>query len=122
MQLIDLREARLSGMAAELAAAIAVGQDCPVCGSHDHPRLASPATGAPTRADEQSLRRRVDDAEVAQELVADQMRGYQARLAPAREGPVPARRSRCRPRAMPPGCGSPPPRRAPPRSPGSSPS
>ena len=88
-QLIDLREARLSGMAAELAAAIAVGRDCPVCGSHDHPRLASPATGAPTKADEQSLRRRVDDAEVAQELVADQMRGYQARLAPAREAAGP---------------------------------
>ena len=88
-QLIDLREARLSGMAAELAAAIAVGRDCPVCGSHDHPRLASPASGAPTRADEQSLRRRVDDAEVAQELVADQLRGYQARLAPAREGAGP---------------------------------
>ena len=88
-QLIDLREARLSGMAAELAAAIAVGEDCPVCGSHDHPRLASPATGAPTKADEQSLRRRVDDAEVAQELVADQLRGYQARLAPAREAAGP---------------------------------
>ncbi len=88
-QLIDLREARLSGMAAELAAAIAVGRDCPVCGSHDHPRLASPASGAPTKADEQSLRRRVDDAEVAQELVADQLRGYQARLAPAREAAGP---------------------------------
>ena len=88
-QLLDLREARLSGMAAELAAAIAVGQDCPVCGSLDHPRLASPATGAPTRTDEQALRRRVDDAEVAQELVADQLRGYQARLAPAREAAGP---------------------------------
>jgi exonuclease SbcC len=88
-QLLDLREARLSGMAAELAAAIAVGQDCPVCGSLDHPRLASPATGAPTRTDEQALRRRVDDAEVGQELVADQLRGYQARLAPAREAAGP---------------------------------
>jgi DNA repair protein SbcC/Rad50 len=84
-QLIDLREARLSGMAAELAAAVAVGEDCPVCGSHEHPRLASPATGAPTRTDEQTLRRRVDDAEVAQELVADQVRGFRARLEPARE-------------------------------------
>ncbi len=88
-QLIDLREARLGGMAAELAAAIAVGQDCPVCGSHEHPRLASAATGSPTKRDEQALRRKVDDAEVAQELVADQMRGYQSRIAPAREAAGP---------------------------------
>ena len=121
-QLIDLREARLSGMAAELAAAIAVGQDCPVCGSHDHPRLASPATGAPTKADEQSLRRRVDDAEVAQEMVADQSAVSRPGSRPPARSPVTPRRSRCGPRAMPPGCGSPPPRRALPRSPGSSPS
>ncbi len=88
-QLIEIREARLGGMAAELAAAVAVGQDCPVCGSHEHPRLASAPTGAPTKAEEQAVRRRVDDAEVAQELVADQVRGYQARLGPAREAAGP---------------------------------
>ena len=88
-QLIDLREERLGGMAAELAAAIAVGQDCPVCGSHEHPRLASAPHGTPTKSDEQALRRKVDDAEVAQELVADQVRGYKARLGPAREAAGP---------------------------------
>ncbi len=38
---LDLRERRLSGMAAELAGGLIPGQDCPVCGSTAHP---SPAT------------------------------------------------------------------------------
>ena len=38
---LNLREARISGMAAELAGALAVGCSCPVCGSAEHP---SPAT------------------------------------------------------------------------------
>ncbi|MFI7115642.1 AAA family ATPase [Amycolatopsis sp. NPDC049868] len=38
---LDLRERRLEGMAAELAAGLHAGEDCPVCGSTDHP---SPAT------------------------------------------------------------------------------
>jgi exonuclease SbcC len=40
---LRLREARLSGMAAELAGRLSRGDPCPVCGSVDHPR---PATGA----------------------------------------------------------------------------
>lgn len=40
---LDLRSRRLDGMAAELAAALEPGQDCPVCGSVDHP---SPAIAA----------------------------------------------------------------------------
>ncbi|MGC7097137.1 AAA family ATPase [Amycolatopsis lurida] len=35
--LLDLRERRLSGMAAELAAKLADGDPCPVCGSAEHP-------------------------------------------------------------------------------------
>ncbi|OKJ97313.1 AAA family ATPase [Amycolatopsis sp. CB00013] len=38
---LDLRERRLEGMAAELAAGLHAGEDCPVCGATDHP---SPAT------------------------------------------------------------------------------
>ena len=38
---LDLREQRISGMAAELAVGLAAGCSCPVCGSAEHP---SPAT------------------------------------------------------------------------------
>lgn len=40
---LDLRARRLDGMAAELAASLQPGRDCPVCGSVDHP---SPAIAA----------------------------------------------------------------------------
>jgi exonuclease SbcC len=38
--LLDLREARLAGMAAELADGLAEGCACPVCGATEHPDLA----------------------------------------------------------------------------------
>ncbi|ASR37972.1 exonuclease SbcC [Prauserella marina] len=37
---LDLRELRLAGMAAELAAGLDAGDACPVCGSAEHPSLA----------------------------------------------------------------------------------
>lgn len=61
---LDLREARLSGMAAEIAAQLAVGSECPVCGSADHPHKAAPAAGAPDADAERVARALVDDAEV----------------------------------------------------------
>jgi exonuclease SbcC len=42
--LLDLREARLTGMAGELAEALSVGSPCPVCGSCAHPVPATRAT------------------------------------------------------------------------------
>jgi exonuclease SbcC len=39
---LDLRERRLNGMAAELAAELADGSACPVCGSGEHPAPAKP--------------------------------------------------------------------------------
>jgi exonuclease SbcC len=47
-----LREARLAGMAAELAAGLRPGTGCPVCGSSDHPRPAMPGTTPATPDDE----------------------------------------------------------------------
>ncbi|WP_333770613.1 AAA family ATPase [Streptomyces sp. IBSBF 2435] len=48
----DLREARISGIAAELAGELADGEPCRVCGSADHPAPARPAGNRVTRADE----------------------------------------------------------------------
>ncbi|AGM09454.1 AAA family ATPase [Amycolatopsis keratiniphila] len=57
---LDLRERRLEGMAAELAAGLHAGEDCPVCGSTDHP---SPATHTGGLVDPEDERR----AEVAEQ-------------------------------------------------------
>ncbi|WP_281178272.1 SbcC/MukB-like Walker B domain-containing protein, partial [Nocardioides jensenii] len=60
---LELCEARIRGMAAEIATDLAVGASCPVCGSADHPHKAEPAPGAPTATAEKEARRRLDDAE-----------------------------------------------------------
>ncbi|WP_227996601.1 AAA family ATPase [Nocardia australiensis] len=45
-RVLDLRERRLAGMAAELAGRLSDGDPCAVCGSVDHPAPALPASGA----------------------------------------------------------------------------
>ena len=45
--LLDARQRRLDGMAAELAGALIPDQPCPVCGAADHPSPAAPALGGP---------------------------------------------------------------------------
>jgi exonuclease SbcC len=67
-QWLDLRARRLEGMAAELAAQLTEGADCPVCGSIEHPRPATHAGPAVTAADERSARQ---SAEAAESLLAD---------------------------------------------------
>jgi DNA repair protein SbcC/Rad50 len=73
--LADLREQRIAGMAAELAAGLGVDDACPVCGSADHPSPAQPADGAVTKADEDTARvaeqSRALDAEVAAAALAE---------------------------------------------------
>lgn len=81
--LVEIREQRLDGMAAEIAGKLAVGACCPVCGSDDHPSLASPAPGAPDEAAEREARREVDDLEVVVEAHAQQVRGLESQLAAA---------------------------------------
>ena len=61
---LEIREARLQGMAAEIALDLAVGACCPVCGSADHPQKAVPETGAPSAASEKAARSTLDDAEL----------------------------------------------------------
>ncbi|GAA3224708.1 AAA family ATPase [Nonomuraea helvata] len=49
---LDLRQARIDGMAAELARDLSEGRPCAVCGSDHHPDPASPAPSAPSADDE----------------------------------------------------------------------
>ncbi|WP_127468102.1 SMC family ATPase [Streptomyces sp. B27] len=50
---LDLRERRLRGIAAELAAGLVAGEPCTVCGSAEHPAPASPGNGHVDRATEE---------------------------------------------------------------------
>lgn len=75
---LEIREARLDGMAAEIAGALAVGAGCPVCGSHDHPRLAVASVGSPDAAAERAARKDVDDAEGVLVVLDDQLRQSEA--------------------------------------------
>ena len=77
-QWLDLREERLAGIAAELAASLSSGEPCPVCGSAEHPSVAVPAETAVTAAGEAAARTASDDAAEASRLL-------DATLATARE-------------------------------------
>jgi exonuclease SbcC len=80
---LDLREQRISGMAAELAGSLAVGCSCPVCGSAEHP---SPATSAMTvsRADEDAARQRFEDADFECLAIRESVTGLQTQIEGAR--------------------------------------
>ncbi|GAA4032884.1 SMC family ATPase [Allokutzneria multivorans] len=73
--LLDLRQRRLHGIAAELAEGLAEGQPCPVCGGEEHPSPASRTAERVTEADErraesveqQALRRRDSASEAVRE-------------------------------------------------------
>lgn len=83
--LLDLRRARIEGMAAELAGALAVGADCPVCGSVDHPHPAVPAPGAPDDAAEKAATKALDDAKSVEHLRQTERRDLETRLAASAE-------------------------------------
>ncbi len=70
-RLIALQDARIEGMAAELAGSLAAGCHCPVCGSAEHPAKAAAAPDAPDAAAERAARSDIDSAAVL-ELAFDQ--------------------------------------------------
>ncbi len=76
---LDLRERRITGMAAELAGALAVGCSCPVCGSVDHPAPAA-ASGAISRADEDAARERYENADFESQNVRELVATLSTRL------------------------------------------
>ena len=67
---LSLREARLAGIAAELAGQLADGQDCPVCGSFEHPAPAAPATRIVTASDERAAAEGYERMEEARDQAA----------------------------------------------------
>jgi exonuclease SbcC len=95
---LGVREARINGMAAELAGALAVGCACPVCGSSSHPAPAHGAGSAVGRAQEDAARKVHEDAAFVQQghevrvatLLAE-LDGLTARLAGVDTGSLPDR-------------------------------
>ncbi len=73
---LDLRERRLAGMAAELAAGLTHGGPCAVCGSLEHPHPAQPADD---HADEQSEQ----EALARHEAAAQRLRAVEGELSDA---------------------------------------
>jgi exonuclease SbcC len=63
----DVREERIAGIAAELAADLVDGQPCRVCGAEGHPAPARPAERQVTRADEDAAARAHQQAQAGYE-------------------------------------------------------
>ncbi|MFE2721133.1 AAA family ATPase [Kitasatospora sp. NPDC059327] len=79
----DLRERRLTGMAAELAAQLRAGEACRVCGSPEHPEPARPASGQIGAADEERARAAQTRAEQAADTAERELAGLRVREATA---------------------------------------
>ncbi|WP_327091257.1 AAA family ATPase [Nonomuraea sp. NBC_01738] len=82
---LDLRQARLDGMAAELARDLRDGDPCAVCGSPDHPRPASPAATAPSADDERAAQADHERAQAARDDAERALLTLRASLATAAE-------------------------------------
>ncbi|MQA12456.1 MAG: AAA family ATPase [Pseudonocardiaceae bacterium] len=72
-RLLELRARRLDGMAAELAAELADGDPCPVCGSAEHPLPAAPSLNVVSEANERAAERTEQAAADARERASAAM-------------------------------------------------
>ncbi|WP_424214926.1 AAA family ATPase [Streptomyces sp. BI20] len=82
---LDLKEARLRGIAAELAQALAAGEPCAVCGSAEHPAPARPAPDQVDRAAEEEARAAHERAEARRTELDGRLAGLRDTLAELRE-------------------------------------
>lgn len=82
---LAVQERRITGMAAELAGALAVGGCCPVCGSAEHPSPARALPDAPDEAAERDARRVLDDAETHRHAREEAVRDLRTRIALAEQ-------------------------------------
>jgi exonuclease SbcC len=80
----DVRTARLDGMAAELAAGLADGHDCPVCGATEHPRPAAATGPSVGKAEEDAARAAAEAAETAHQSARDRLAAADQELAALR--------------------------------------
>ncbi|MGH3386874.1 MAG: SbcC/MukB-like Walker B domain-containing protein, partial [Nocardioidaceae bacterium] len=80
---LDIRQARLDGMAAEIALRLQVGEPCPVCGSTEHPDEARPAGDAVAETDERAAERLMQQAEQVRAAADADVRRCETALAAA---------------------------------------
>jgi exonuclease SbcC len=78
---LDLRERRLDGMAAELAAALPDGAPCPVCGSVEHPAPANRDVRLVDPAEERAAEEAEQAADAVRQRVVAALEEAKARLA-----------------------------------------
>ncbi|RZQ63575.1 AAA family ATPase [Amycolatopsis suaedae] len=83
--LLDVRERRLRGMAAELAEGLAHGFACPVCGSEDHPAPARPGLEQIGDAEERAAEQAEHVARQDRETAAAAAKEADTRLVTLRE-------------------------------------
>lgn len=79
--LLDLRQRRLDGMAAELAGRLIDQRPCPVCGALEHPRPAVTDVAAVSEADEQNAVEAERRTQQAREAANERLRVTERRLA-----------------------------------------
>ncbi|WP_030505295.1 AAA family ATPase [Microbispora rosea] len=82
-RLQEVRQARIDGMAAELAAGLVAGAPCAVCGATEHPSPAAPAGRAATADDEQAAQEAFEAAQRAREEAETTVAALSSRLGDA---------------------------------------